>query len=139
MRSFRSFVSLALIFSTVAALEASAAPPDQEFKGRIGTTLADSKPAWPAPAQAPKGAPNVVVILLDDVGFAATEVFGGPVKTPDLARLAANGLRYNNFHTTAFCSPSRAALLSGRNDHQVGFGDIAESAQGFPGYNTIWP
>lgn len=112
------------------------APP---FEGKIGTSSEDSTPDWPAPVTAPKGAPNVVVILLDDAGFAASSTFGGLVETPELDRLASQGLRYNRFHTTAMCSPTRAALLSGRNDHKVGFGDIADFARGFPGYTGIWP
>jgi arylsulfatase len=83
--------------------------------------------------QAPAGAPNVVIVLIDDLGFGATEVFGGPIPTPTLGTLARNGLRYNNFHTTALCSPTRAALKSGRNHHTVNMGFITEMATGFPG------
>jgi arylsulfatase A-like enzyme len=108
------------------------------FKGKIGVTAKDSIPDWPAPIKAPKGAPNILLILLDDVGFGAASTFGGPAHTPELDRLAARGLRYNHFHVTALCSPTRAALLSGRNDHRVGFGSIADDASGFPGYNAIW-
>lgn len=97
------------------------------------------KPEWPKPITAPKGAPNIVLILLDDVGFAATSTFGGATATPALDRLAAGGLRYNRFHVNAMCSPTRAALLSGRNSHEVGFGMIAESAVAYPGYNSLWP
>lgn len=97
----------------------------------------DSAPDWPQPVRAPQGAPNIVLILLDDVGFAATSTFGGPTQTPVLDRLAEQGLRYNRFHVTAQCSPTRAALLSGRNAHRLGFGLVGEG--GFPGYNTIWP
>lgn len=113
--------------------------PDPAFKGQIGATRDQSVPDWPAPPKAPAGAPNIVLILLDDVGFAATEVFGGPVKTPELVKLAASGLRYNRFHVNAMCSPTRAALLSGRNSHEIGFGVIAEQAYGYPGYNSVWP
>lgn len=112
--------------------------PDPAFGGVIGTSIRDSKPAWPEPVKAPAGAPNVVLILLDDSGFAAPETFGGPVKTPTLERLAGEGLRYNRFHSTAFCSPTRASLLSGRDAHRVGFGEVMEGSSGFPGYNGIW-
>jgi arylsulfatase A-like enzyme len=97
------------------------------------------KPQFPQPAQAPEGAPNVVLILLDDVGFGATSTFGGPVATPALDQLAKGGLRYNRFHVNSLCSPTRAALLSGCNDHEVGFGMVVEAASGYPGYNSIWP
>lgn len=133
--------SLALLsvtaLSTGAFAQAtSAGAPD--FTGRIAQNRAESTPAYPALPQAPKGAPNVLVILLDDAGFAATSTFGGGARTPNLDRLAADGLRYNRFHTTAICSPTRAALLTGRNHHQVGFGNVTEVSSGFPGYDTIW-
>lgn len=82
--------------------------------------------------------PNIVLILLDDAGFAASETFGGPAETPTLGRLASEGLRYNRFHTSALCSPTRASLLSGRNDHRVGFGTTTEASWDAPGYNGIW-
>jgi arylsulfatase A-like enzyme len=113
------------------------ARPDPAFKGKVTLSAKDSVPNWPQPAQAPAGAPSVVVILLDDIGFADTSTFGGIAQTPELTRLAAAGLRYNNFNTTATCSPTRAALLSGRNHHRVGFG-VAEAVAGFPGYNFVW-
>jgi len=93
----------------------------------------------PAPVQAPQGAPNILLILIDDAGFGNPSTFGGPVQTPTLDRLARDGLRYNRFHVTALCSPTRAALLSGRNHHAVGFGSIAEAHSGWPGYNAMWP
>jgi arylsulfatase len=89
--------------------------------------------------QPPAGAPNVLVILLDDVGFGASSAFGGPCQTPTAERLAANGLKYNRFHTTALCSPTRAAMLSGRNHHAVGMGGITEIATSAPGYNSLRP
>jgi arylsulfatase A-like enzyme len=113
--------------------------PDPEFTGKIGETLNDSTPSYPPPLKAPQGAPNVLVILLDDVGFGHTSTFGGPVPTPTLDRLAKNGLMYNTFHTTALCSPTRAALLTGRNHHSVGTGVIIEMGTGFPGYTGIIP
>jgi arylsulfatase len=109
-----------------------------DFKGGIRFSVKDSVPEWPPPTKAPPGAPNIVLILLDDVGFGAVSVFGGPVRTPELEQLAATGLRYNRFHVTALCSPTRAALLSGRNDHRAGFGTVSEGASGFPGYTGIW-
>jgi arylsulfatase A-like enzyme len=113
--------------------------PDPEFKGKVGETIKDSTPSYPPPIKAPKGAPNVLVILLDDVGFGHTSTFGGPVPTPALDRLAKNGLMYNTFHTTALCSPTRAALLTGRNHHSAGTGVIIEIGTGFPGYTGIVP
>jgi len=113
--------------------------PDPPFGGKIGKTYKESKQAWPALPKAPKGAPNVVIILLDDVGFGQVGTFGGPVPTPCLDKLAANGLRYNRFHTTAICGPSRAALITGRNHHNCGSGFLAEWATGFPSYNCMIP
>ena len=112
------------------------APP---FEGVIGATYKESKAAWPTLPTPPAGAPNVVVILLDDVGFGQTSTFGGPVPTPQLDKLARQGLRYNNFHTTAICGPSRAALITGRNHHNAGSGFLAEWATGFPSYNNMIP
>ncbi|WP_394728911.1 arylsulfatase [Altererythrobacter sp. GH1-8] len=100
--------------------------------------MSQSTPAWPKIKSAPEGAPNIVVILLDDIGFADTSTFGGIAETPALDRLAARGLRYNNFNVTAMCSPTRAALLTGRNHHRVGYGVITEGANGYPGYNSYW-
>jgi arylsulfatase len=91
------------------------------------------------PARPRVGAPNALVILLDDVGFGASSAFGGPCQTPTAERLADNGLRFNRFHTTARCSPTRAALLSGRNHHTVGMGGVTEIATSAPGYNSIRP
>ena len=95
--------------------------------------------SWPTPPHAPDGAPDVVVVLLDDVGFAQFGCFGSDIETPTFDRLAAAGLRYTNFHVTPLCSPTRAALLTGRNPHSVGFGTIAERASAHPGYNAILP
>jgi len=87
----------------------------------------------------PKGAPNVLVILIDDAGFGSASAFGGPCSTPSAERLAARGLKYNRFHTTALCSPTRQALLTGRNHHTVGMGCITEAATGSPGYSSVLP
>lgn len=113
--------------------------PDRPFKGKSNRTLDGSEPDFPMPVQAPKGAPNVLLVLLDDAGFGNASTFGGPIQTPTLEGLAQDGLRYNHFHVAALCSPSRAALLSGRNHHAVGFGSIAEFCGGWPGYNATWP
>jgi len=102
------------------------------------STAAVPAPEWPKGPQAPKDAPNVVLILIDDVGFSATSTFGGAIHTPTFDQLALHGLRYNEFHVNSLCSPTRAALLSGRNNHEVGFGSVAEAAAGYPGYNTLW-
>jgi arylsulfatase len=91
------------------------------------------------PIRPPEGAPNVLVVLLDDVGFGASSAFGGPCETPTFERLAGDGLRYTRFHTTALCSPTRAALISGRNHHTVGMGGITEMATSAPGYNSMRP
>ena len=111
--------------------------PPAPFKGQIGLSAKDSKPDFPKPVEAPKGAPNIVLVLLDDVGFGATSTFGGPCQTPTLDRLSRNGLRYTQFHTTALCSPTRAALLTGRNHHSVHTGVIMEMGTGFPGYDSV--
>ncbi|MGD0931361.1 MAG: sulfatase-like hydrolase/transferase [Candidatus Korobacteraceae bacterium] len=112
-------------------------PPPQKFEGQINLNADQSKTAWPARIVPPKGAPNILLILTDDVGFGAPSTFGGVIPTPALDRIAANGLRYTNFHSTSLCSPSRAALITGRNHHSVGFGVISEVATGFPGYNSV--
>src|SRR5262249_41254521 len=113
--------------------------PPVPFAGKIGRTYKDSTPSFPQPLAAPKGAPNVVLVLLDDVGFGHASTFGGPIETPTLDRLAQEGLRYNQFHTTSLCSPTRAALITGRNHHSVGMGSITELATGYPGYDAIMP
>ena len=111
--------------------------PEQPFKGKIGRITQDSVKDFPKAVEAPKGAPNVLVILTDDVGFGASSTFGGPIPTATMDRLAKNGLRYTQFHTTALCSPTRAALLSGRNHHSASTGVIMEAGTGFPGYNSL--
>jgi arylsulfatase A-like enzyme len=114
-------------------------PPPQPFRGEINLNAAQSKPAWPARVVPPQGAPNILLIMTDDVGFAAPSTFGGVIPTPALDRIANDGLRYTNFHSTALCSPSRAALITGRNHHSAGFGVVSEQSTGFPGYNSIIP
>jgi arylsulfatase A-like enzyme len=112
-------------------------PPPQQFKGTIELNAPQSMPAWPARVVPPKGAPNILLIMTDDVGFAAPSTFGGVIPTPALDRIAANGLRYTNFHSTSLCSPTRAALITGRNHHSVGFGVVSEAASGYPGYDSV--
>ena len=102
----------------------------------VGLTYKDSTQCWPNVAQPPKGAPNIVFLVLDDIGYGGLGCFGGPVDTPNIDRLAAGGLRYSNFHTTAICSPTRACLLTGRNHHSVGVGTLMEFATGYDGYNA---
>ena len=115
--------------------------PDRPFEGALPYDAKDPDASFPAiePLRPPAGAPNVLVILLDDVGFAASSAFGGPCATPTAERLAGNGLKYNRFHTTALCAPTRAALLTGRNHHSVGMGVITELATSAPGYSSIRP
>ena len=112
--------------------------PIPEFKGVIGESYENSEQDYPQPFRAPEGAPNVLVILLDDVGFGQMSTTGGPIPTPSMDKLAEEGLLYTQFHTTGICSPTRAALLTGRNHHQTGFGTISELSTGFPGYHSIW-
>ena len=111
------------------------------FDGIANRTLDGSEPDWNLIGHptAPEGAPNVLLVLIDDAGFGNPSTFGGPIQTPNYTRVAEGGLRYNRFHVTALCSPTRAALLTGRNNHAVGFGSIGEFAGGFPGYSALLP
>jgi len=114
--------------------------PEHRFPNvKIGLTYKDSKADFPKPQQAPKEAPNILLVLLDDIGFGWPSVFGGLVRMPVAERLAQKGLIYNQFHTTALCSPTRAALLTGRNHHSAHSGNIGELATGYPGYDGIIP
>ena len=114
--------------------------PDFRYQGTVGRTYLDSDPPqFPQPVQAPKGAPNILLILLDDAGFGQFGTFGGGVPSPTMDRLSAEGLRYNAFHTTALCSPTRAALITGRNHHSAAFGSISEAATGYDGYTAVLP
>jgi arylsulfatase A-like enzyme len=126
--------------ATAAATQEVVLPkPQPPFRGVIGRTAKESKPDFPKGLQAPKGAPNVLLILTDDVGFGASSTFGGPIATPTFQRVADAGLRYNTFHTTALCSPTRSALITGRNHHTNASGVITEMATGYPGYNSLIP
>jgi arylsulfatase len=115
--------------------------PDQPYKGTLPLDAKDPDAKFPPiePLRPPTGAPNVLIVLIDDAGFGSSSAFGGPCQTPTAERLAADGLKFNRFHTTALCSPTRAALLSGRNHHSVGMGGITEIATSAPGYNSIRP
>jgi arylsulfatase A-like enzyme len=113
--------------------------PDNAFPGVIGRTADESSPAWPAPVRAAEGAPNVLMIVLDDTGFGHLGCYGSPINTPSLDRIAGDGLRFNNMHTTALCSPSRSCIVTGRNHHANGMACITEFATGYPGYNGVMP
>lgn len=108
-----------------------------QFKGQINVNASESTPFWPPAVVPPKGAPNILLIMTDDVGFGAPSTFGGVIPTPALDKVADNGLKYTQFHSTALCSPTRAALITGRNHHSVGFGVITEISTGYPGYDSI--
>ena len=111
------------------------APPN--FGGVIKEDATDSKPYWPPSVVPPKGAPNVLLIMTDDQGYGVSGTFGGVIPTPNMDRIAKAGLRYTQFHSTALCSPTRAALITGRNHHSVGFGVIGEMSTGYPGYDSV--
>ena len=112
-------------------------PPPPKFGGVIKESVKNSKPWWPPRVVPPKGAPNVLLIMTDDQGYGVNGTFGGVIPTPALDRIAAAGLRYTQFHSTALCSPTRAALITGRNHHSAGFGVISELSTGYPGYDSI--
>src|SRR5512139_1878612 len=114
-------------------------PPDPKFGGVIKNDALQSKPWWAPRVVPPKSAPNVLLIITDDAGFGVPSTFGGVIPTPTMDRIANEGLRYNRVFSTALCSPTRAALITGRNHHSVGFGVISEQSTGFPGYNSIIP
>jgi len=133
-----SFVAV-MIFSLSHFASAQKTKTVEGFGGVIAKKYEDSKEWWPPEVRPPKGAPNVIIFLLDDVGFAHVGSFGGVIETPNIDKLADNGLRFNNFHTTALCSPSRATLMAGRNPHSIGLGSHALTAMGFPGYNAMMP
>jgi arylsulfatase A-like enzyme len=112
-------------------------PPPMKFGGEIKESALESKPYWPARVVPPKGAPNVLLIMTDDQGYGVSSTFGGIIPTPALDRVAKAGLRYTQFHSTALCSPTRAALITGRNHHSVGSGVIGELSTGYPGYDSV--
>src|SRR6266581_3121946 len=119
-------------------LDGKQLPPEPpKFGGVINETAKDSKPYWPPSVVPPKGAPNVLLIMTDDQGYGVSGTFGGVIPTPNMDRIANSGLRYTQFHSTALCSPTRAALITGRNHHSVGFGVIGEMSTGYPGYDSV--
>jgi arylsulfatase A-like enzyme len=130
--------TLAVASDAATAAEIAIPYPETPFKGKIGPTRETSVTAWPEQPKAPAGAPNVMLIMLDDLGFGAAGTFGGPAASPEIDKLAAEGIRYNAINTDALCAPTRASLLSGRNHHQVGFGNQPELGAGLPAYNGIW-
>ncbi|MFN4143355.1 sulfatase-like hydrolase/transferase, partial [Aestuariivirga sp.] len=123
--------------TTIAGDRLPALPPP--FGGVIKERGSDSKPWWQPRVVPPRGAPNVLLILTDDQGYGVSGTFGGVIPTPAMDDIAAQGLRYTQFHSTALCSPTRAALLTGRNHHSAGFGMVSEGSTGFPGYNSVIP
>jgi arylsulfatase A-like enzyme len=136
-----SFLVRLTTLASMVAFICQAHGQQQPYQGKVGRTLAQSKEWWPEPIKAPAGSPNVVWILLDDVGFGASSSFGGGISTPTMDQLAQQGLRYTNFHTTAICAPTRSALLTGRNSssvHEAGFSHTVLSA-GFPGWDGRIP
>lgn len=143
MASVRANLFISLLAGSMTAAATTPAnvlpKPTEAFNGKIGTTYSNSSPFMPKSVTAPKEAPNVLLVLTDDVGFGATSTFGGAVPTPNLDKLAAHGLKYNRFHTTAMCSPTRAALLTGRNAHAVSAGSLSDLASGYPGYWSMLP
>jgi len=145
MRSFATLLLPCLATAEPSVANGQLTPPDLPFppmpsEAIIGPTLADSVNRWPAKRQPlRKDTPNIVVIMNDDVGYGAPDTFGGPIHTPTLSKLASHGVTYNRFHTTAICSPTRASLMTGRNSHNVGAGQITEAAAGFPGYTGTIP
>ena len=112
-------------------------PPPLTFGGVIKESATDSKPWWPPRVVPPQGAPNVLLIMTDDQGYGVYGTFGGVIPTPAMDRIAQMGLRYTGFNSTALCSPTRAALITGRNHHSVGFGTISEQSTGYPGYDSV--
>jgi arylsulfatase len=112
-------------------------PPPPKFGGEINLQASQSKPYWPPQVVPPKGAPNVLLIMTDDQGYGVSGTFGGVIPTPSMDRIAKTGLRYTQFHSTSLCSPTRAALITGRNHHSVGFGIISEQSTGYPGYDSV--
>lgn len=132
-------LGFAASLATVAQAQDTLPRPPQPFNGKIGQTIKDSTPDFPKEVSAPQGAPNILLIMTDDVGFAASSPFGGPIPTPTYDRLAKNGLRYTQFHTNALCSPTRAALITGRNHHSNASGAVMEISTGYPGYHSLMP
>ncbi|MCK5916526.1 MAG: sulfatase-like hydrolase/transferase, partial [Deltaproteobacteria bacterium] len=126
---------MSMVFSSVASAQANLPFPMAPSASKAGITLKESTHQWRAePKRLPKDAPNIIIIMTDDTGFGNPATFGGPIATPTLSRLAKQGIKFNDFHTTAMCSPTRASLLTGRNHHHVGYGQISEFASDWDGY-----
>ena len=124
--------------SATTTIDGKQLPPEPpKFDGVIKEDAKDSKPYWPPSVVPPKGAPNVLLIMTDDQGYGVSGTFGGVIPTPNMDRIAKAGLRYTEFHSTALCSPTRAALITGRNHHSVGYGVIGEMSTGYPGYDSV--
>ena len=153
---FAGVLPLCLLAAAASSAQQTAAPPcspaatqalnskslpaqSKPFGGVIKRDARESKPCWDPRIVPPEGAPNVLLIMTDDAGFGVSSTFGGVIPTPAFDLIAKNGLRYTNFNSTALCSPTRAALITGRNHHSVGFGVVSEQATGYPGYNSIIP
>jgi len=132
-------ILLGLLLAQLAQAQEILPRPQLPFKGKIERLAKDSTPDFPKGIEAPEGAPNILLILTDDVGFGASSTYGGPISAPTFDRVAKSGLRYTMFHTTALCSPTRAALITGRNHHSNASGVITEMATGYPGYNSLVP
>jgi Sulfatase len=133
-----SLVAAASVSGSVRA-ELKEYPSGTTFPGRMGRTIGESEPAWPAPVRSKPGAPNVLFIVLDDTGFGQLGCYGSPINTPNLNKLAQNGLLYTNMHTTALGSPSRSCILTGRNHHSNAMSCITEGSEGYPGSNGAIP
>ena len=141
-RFFHIYAAICLLAGCSAQLLAQETLPfaPAPMDSRVTPRLQDATMQWPQePRRLPEGAPNILIVLLDDVGFGVSETFGGEVQTPTFNRLAKEGIRYNAFHTCSICSPTRAALLTGRNHTRVGSGTIAERAVAFDGYTGVIP
>jgi arylsulfatase len=123
--------------SATTTIDGKVLPPPPPFGGVINLQASQSKSYWPPQVVPPKGAPNILLIMTDDQGYGVSGTFGGVIPTPAMDRIAQMGLRYTQFHSTALCSPSRAAIITGRNHHSVGFGIISEQSTGFPGYDSV--
>ena len=146
MRILKAFFILAFIVSMISCQSGDKPDHDeslekygQVFKGKIAKSYEESEEWRPSSPKPPEGTPNVILFLLDDTGFGHLGSFGGLTETANIDQLAANGVRYNNFHTTALCSPSRASIMAGRNHHRIGLGSHSLTAMGFPGYNAFPP
>ena len=134
-----SLIAASALTGATAKAELKEYPPGTTFPGRMGRTIGESSPAWPSPVRAKPGSPNVLFIVLDDTGYGQLGCFGSPINTPNINKLAQNGLLYTNMHTTALCSPTRSCILTGRNHHSNAMACITEGSEGYPGSNGAIP